>query len=502
MKTTIISISPEINPLGAGNITTYLRHYGYNVSLLYLIAAHKIPLEESVEDNIISFLEETKPDVLGFSVMTIFYNSIKKLSDKIRKKIPAIKIIWGGIHPTIRPDECLEHCDFVCRGEGEEPLLDLISRLDKGEEYHDIPNLSLRKNGDIHHNEIRPLCQDLDQRPFPVFDWENTYIIHTKSVIPLKKDIFNRYRAKKGTIYGVMPSRGCPFSCSFCCNSTYKKLYRGKGKMLRYRPVENVVAELEYVIREFPAVRGINFEDDALASAPEKYLEGFCKLYKERIDLPFQIRILPLANVKEKKIKLLKSAGLVGAAMGLQGSDKMNKEVYKRPTTQKTFIDLANMLHRNKIIGKYDLIIDNPYSDEYDEIEAIQTFMKIPKPYNLRVFSLAFFPLTELSAQALKDGIFDKTTSGYEAVYGNEKHLYPTLAWIAEMTPFTPRFLIAFFLSLRKSPTGKGTLWLYFRSIYKVQRKLINFILERPKYILFLHSLLTKGKGNQCAQLN
>jgi len=502
MKTTIISISPEINPLGAGNISTYLRHYGYNASLLYLIAAHKIPLEESVEDNIISFLEDTKPDVLGFSFMTIFYNSIKKLSDKIRKKIPTIKIIWGGIHPTIRPDECLEHCDIVCRGEGEESMLDLISRLDKGEEYHDIPNLSLRKNGHIHHNEIRPLCQDLDQRPFPVFDWANTYIIHTKSVIPLTKDIINRYRPKKGTVYGVMPSRGCPFSCSFCCNSTFKNLYRGKGKMLRYRSAENVVAELEYAIREFPAVRGINFEDDALGSAPEKYLEGFCKLYIERIDLPFQIRILPLANIKEKKIKLLKSAGLVGVAMGLQGSDKMNKEVYKRPTTQKTFIDLAKMLHRNKIVGKYDLIIDNPYSNENDEIEAIQTFMKIPKPYNLRVFSLAFFPFTELSAKALKDGIFDQSASGYEECYGNEKHLYPSLALLAEMTPFTPRFLIAFFLSFRKSAIGIGTLWIYYRSIYKVQRKLIDFIIQRPKYILFLWKLFIKDKSNQWAQVN
>ena len=299
-----------------------------------------------------------------------------------------------------------------------------------------------------------------------------------------------------------MPSRGCPFNCSFCCNSTFKKLYRGKGKMLRYRSAENVVAELEYVIREFPAVRGINFEDDALGSASEEYLEGFCKLYKERIDLPFQIRILPLANVKEKKIKLLKSAGLVGVAMGLQGSDKMNKEVYKRPTTQKTFIDLAKMLHRNKIIGKYDLIIDNPYSNENDEIEAIQTFMKIPKPYNLRVFSLAFFPLTELSAQALKDGIFDQTASGYEEIYGNGKHLYPSLACLAEMTPFTPRFLIDFFLSARKSPIGRGTLWLYYHSIYKVQRKFIDFILQRPKYILFLHSFFMKSKDNQCVQVN
>jgi radical SAM superfamily enzyme YgiQ (UPF0313 family) len=502
MKTTIISISPEISPLGAGNLTTYLRHHGYSATLLFLIAAHKIPLEESVEDNIISFLEETKPDVLGFSVMTIFYNTIKKLSAKIRKEIPTIKIIWGGIHPTIRPDECLDYCDFVCRGEGEEPLLDLISRLDKGEEYHDIPNLSQSKNGEIHHNEIRPLCQDLDQLPFPVFDWENTYLIHTESVIPLTKDIINRYRPKKGTVYGVMPSRGCPFNCSFCCNSTYKYLYRGKGKMLRYRSAENVIAELEYAINEFPAVRGVNFEDDALGSAPEKYLEEFCKIYKERIDLPFQIRILPLAKVKEKKIKMLKSAGLVGVAMGLQGSDKMNKEVYNRPTTQKTFIDLAKMLHRNRIIGKYDLIIDNPYSNEDDEIEAIQTFMEIPKPYNLRVFSLAFFPLTELSARALKDGILDPKACGYEEIYGSGTHLYPPLAKLAEMTPFTPRFLIALFLSVRKSPIGRGSLWLYYRSIFKVQRKIIDFVLQNPRYILLLRNLVLKAKGKQLDQVN
>lgn len=497
MKTTFITIGPEITPLGALNVSTYLRQNGYKSSLLYLIAPYSKPLAPKAQENIISFLEETRPDVLGFSVFTIFSKVARELSVEIRKKFPSLLIVWGGIHPTIKPEECLEYCDIVCRGESEEAMLNLVSHLDRGEDYHHLENLSVHKNGSIHQNEITPLRQDLDKRPFPVFDWDNTFVIHTKSVEPLTKDTINRYRPKNGTIYEVMPSRGCPFRCTFCCNSTFNNLYRGKGKILRYRSAEHVMSELEYAVKEFPAIEGINFEDDALGAAPERYLDEFCRLYKEQIGLPFQIRILPTHNVKEKKLRMLRDAGLVGAVMGLQGSDKMNKEVYKRPTSQKSFIEVAKMLHRNKIIGKYDLIIDNPYSDENDEIEAIRTFMEVPKPYFLRTFSLAFFPHTELTARAMEDGTFDKSTSGSEHIYGNyDQHLFPSLARLAEMVPFTPRFIIAFFLFCRKSRIGRLSLWIYRHSIFALQRKLLDYFLERPKYLLFLKKYLYRAKHN------
>ena len=494
MKISLVTIAPEVNSLGMVNIAAYLKEHGYDPTLMNVVAPYMQSLGRDTLEQIVSHLTKNPPDVLGVSVTTHFFEIARDISDELREKLPSLTIVWGGIHPTIQPEECLEHCDVLCVGEGEEATLELVRRLERGESYNDIANLWVRDNvfGQIHRNGVRRLVEDLDTRPFPYFDWESDLVAHGGTVEPLTKANFNRFRPKMGTVYEIMATRGCPFSCSFCCNSTFNAMYRGKGKLLRYRSAEHVIAELEYVMREFPDVRAINFEDDALGSASEKYLERLCTLYKERIGLPFHIRIIPTYTIKERKIAMLADAGLVGAVMGLQGSDEMNEVVYKRPTTQKTFIDVANMLHRYKVIGRYDVIINNPYSQEKDEVEAIETFLQIPKPYHLYTYSLGFFPHTDLTKRAMEDGHYDITHAGYDYIYGAEKKdLYPKLARLIEMTPYTPRFIVRSLLKHRDTRLGSLAIRAYSRLIYRPQRWIFDrFILRNANYLLFLRRVI------------
>lgn len=493
MKIVIVNLSYDLRTIGALNVSTFLRDNGYKNSFIYFfIRPGSKKASKEASDNLISFLRSINPDIIAFSLTTFYFHTVKNLTVHIKNLLPCALIIWGGIHPTVAPEECLNFCDIVCLGEGEEPFLELVQKIEHNIDFCKTKNLWIKRNQVIYKNDIRHLCENLDSRPFPYIDWNNTYVLDNEAIVPLTKELFNKYRPMGGIVYDIMASRGCPFSCTYCCNSKLNKMYRSKGKILRFRSVDHILSELKYVTNNFPEVKIFDFQDDAFGSAPEDYIYRFCKAYKEKIGLPFHIRIMP-NMINEKKIKLLKDAGLVGAVMGLQGSDRMNIEIYKRPTTQKLFIDVAHILHKNEIVGRYDVIIDNPYSCEEDEIEAISTFMNIPKPYGLIIYSLAFFPFTELTENAMKNGKYNLASSGYNSFYGyNIKHLFPILAQILEMTPYTPSILINIFLKIRNSLIGKFIICKYYDYVFKLESLLIKRIQKNVRMMLFLKNLWFK----------
>ena len=489
----LLSITPDIRTLGALNVSTYLRHNGYSNSFVYYLTPYRGGLPDQMRSRVISFLKDLNPQVIGISLTTYFFDVARELTAQIKKEMPSALVVWGGTHPTVKPDECIAHCDVVCVGEGEEALLDLVRRLDNGRPFLDIENMWVNHNGVTYRNQVRSLCENLDTRPFPAIDWDSTFVLDGQNVVPLTHELYDKYRPKQSTVYEVMATRGCPFSCSYCCNSTFRRLYKGKGRMVRFRSVDHVMQELRYVKATFPKVKAINFEDDALGIAADEYLVALCEAYKRQIGLPFHMRVVPHV-VTERKIEILKRGGLVGAVMGLQASDRMNKEIYNRPVSQQQFIEAARLLHKHKVIGRYDVIIDNPYSCEEDEVEAIRTFMEVPKPYQLYVYSLAFLPGTDLTKRAKRDGKYDPASAGYDCVYGKGDHLFPSLVLILGMTPFTPRFVISMFLAIRRFRVGERIIALYYRLVFGCERIVIDWSMRNAGRLLFLRKLLLGRK--------
>jgi radical SAM superfamily enzyme YgiQ (UPF0313 family) len=500
MNIAIINLTQTLRTLGALNVSTFLRENGHPHSFVHFLTAphgvsqHNPASPEAATAALTSFLESKRPDIVALSFMTLYFSTAQQLAIRVKQALPSALIVLGGVHPTVAPDECLAFGDVVCLGEGEEPLFDLVHALDHNLDFCKINNLWVKHGSTVHKNELRHLCEDLDQRPFPTTDWENTFLLHDGAVVPLTQDLFNQHAPRQGTLYDIMASRGCPFSCRYCCNSVFNTMNRGLGKRLRFRSVDHIISELQYVKTAFPKVEIINFQDDAFGTARDDYVQAFCQAYKEKIGLPFHLRIIPTqAKINEDNMARFREAGLMSVVMGLQGSDKMNREIYNRPTTQKSFIAAAKMIKRHKLIGRYDVIIDNPYSTEEDEVEAIRTFNSIPKPYGLIVYSLAFFPFTELTKKAIRDGKYDPGSSGYETGYGSKKHLFPVLARLIRMTPYTPSALIDLFLRIRGWAVGTAVVSCYYHTVFRLERALIIRRAKRnARTIFFVRKVLLK----------
>ena len=333
--------------------------------------------------------------LIGIGLGTPYLRIATQLTKEIKKRFKT-PVIWGGIHPTISPEDGIELADMVCIGEGEEPLLDLMRTLERGKSPETISNLWIKVDGKIRKNPLRPLIEDLDRLPFPDYGGSDKYFIEDnrlKRCDPLLSD----------SEYRIYPTRGCPFNCKYCNNSILRKVYQGKGRYYRFRSPENVIAELEYAREYFKHLRRIKFDGDTFFF-PEKWISRFSSLYKERIGIPFEILLHPeLAN--RQALSQLRKAGLVKIQMGLQsGSKKELKEVYGRDTPNQRILQFAHLAKDLGIEVVYDLIWDNPLSTREDKKEMLNILLQIPRPFKIYMYSLIHFPKTVLTNELLNSG--------------------------------------------------------------------------------------------------
>lgn len=347
---------------------------------------------------LLDLLSELKPNLIGISVPSTSFITARILTQKIKERFD-IPIVWGGIHPTLCPEDCIQHADIVCIGEGEYPMYELTQKIENNEEITSIKNLWIKRpDGSIEKNDLRDLILDLNTLPYPDFvSLGNKFLIDRGKLIP-DPIIVSSY-LKKG--YPIMSSRGCHYSCSFCCNSVLKVIYKNKGPYLRRRTPENVIDELVYV-RKNREVSQIRFWDD-IFTYDQEWIERFCQLYTKKVAVPFTCYAHPKYTGK-RIIQMLAKAGLRSVDVGIQsGNESFCRDRFEREQSNAEIIEFANVLKKLYVIPRYNIIVDNPYENDVDADATTELLMRLPQPYIAALYSLCYFPKTELTKQALKD---------------------------------------------------------------------------------------------------
>ena len=173
----------------------------------------------------------TAADLICISTTTSTSIEAYHLADFVRDQ--GKTVIMGGAHVSFMPEEALNHCDYVCRGEADLTFLPLIRCIERGELPLDVPGVSYRQGDKIVHNADADWA-DFNSIPFP--------------------DL-SLFSGLKMTTYPVMTSRGCPFDCTFCC------VTQMFGRKYRYR-------ETEFLLEELKQYRGkqVFFVDDNFAA--------------------------------------------------------------------------------------------------------------------------------------------------------------------------------------------------------------------------------------------
>jgi radical SAM superfamily enzyme YgiQ (UPF0313 family) len=470
-----ISLQRNLNIIGLKLLHELLISRGHDSHLLYAIRYDENNLRAL--ESLKAFIESRRPALIGMSLTTTEAKAATSLTRKIKEWFPGVPVLWGGVHPTTCPEECVKVADYVCVGEGEQTLLDVAQAIDEGRDLRHINNIGWSDNGALVLNSLYPLVDDLDSFPYAHQVPKNSYIQIHGPVETLTVKHLRKHKAFRGSLYRTITSRGCPHRCSYCCNSYYSKLYPNWG--IRHRSAEHVIEEIETAIQEGPPMAYISFMDDCLLGSRQQYLEDFFARYKERIHKPFIAKATPLF-VSEARLKPAIDAGLAWIGVGLQsGSERICRDVFQRPISPEVFLRAAKLINTCPIAVYYDVIVDNPFETEEDELATVEVLMRTPKPYFLSLFSLMLYDKAEIREEVLKthpDRMEDPTTKDLYTIH-------PTLLNALKFTAMTmPGFLMRPLVArYRRAPDSLLT-----RVLVRSARFVARVVLQPMTYLWLL----------------
>lgn len=286
----------------------------------YLVKIYDNNIDSRKPEDFVSF----NPDLIGFSVLTgVSIGDAIDQSIKFKEILPKTKIVWGGIHPSLLPEQTIiePYIDYVTVGEGEYTLLELVQHLEKGEpKLHDIEGLVYKENNEIIKNHPRQFIKNLNELPDPAW--------HLVDV-------------KKYSEITLNTSRGCPFRCTFCYNQTFNKGHRSEFS------AERIVSWIEYFKQKYGTTSFKFYEDNFTIN--KKRLRQFCNLLidkKVRIKWNCESRATTLT---EDDISLMAKSGCKAVGLGVESGSPRMLEFLKKDITIEDVVKVCKLLTRYKI---------------------------------------------------------------------------------------------------------------------------------------------------------
>ncbi|MCO4760236.1 MAG: B12-binding domain-containing radical SAM protein [Myxococcales bacterium] len=375
MRVTFIGYGTE--QLGISQLSAIARHRGHDVSLAFTAALFNdhynldvpwlAPLFDE-KDRLVDDIVRLNPDLLACSPLTNTWGWMQSMLAAVRKRLPNLRVIVGGVHATAAPERmlALSDVDYVVSGEGDLAFPALLDALADGGPTEPIDNLLFTdRHGAVIRGKQAGFVQDLDT--LPAFDkrlWED--------------------HLRLGDIYLTMAGRGCPFRCTFCFNSFFASLPDGrKGKYVRMRSVDHVMAELLAAKKRYN-LKLVDFEDDVF-TVDKKWLKRLLDRYRREIAVPFICLTHP-RYMDDDIARWLADAGCTWVQMGVQSADEdFRVKHLQRPEADDAVEVAMRALRRYGIEVKVDHIFglpDEPLSAQdkalklYAHLDAgrIQTF--------------------------------------------------------------------------------------------------------------------------------
>lgn len=356
-------------PLGLMYVAASLRQAGYNVQILDCTFMQSIEQAEEI-------VRKTEARYIGIHSMITLTRNAVALAEAA--KSAGKTVIYGGPDPSTAPDKYLKKGfgDYVVMGEGERTALELIRTLDRGDLPLDLKGLAFLNGDSLVTTPPRELERDLD------------------SIIPPARDLIDNerykevWRADHGyALTSVMTTRGCPYGCFFCSE---KLVF---GRRYTVRSADNVVAELEDIIRKYGYDR-VWFADDIFPLRKERTLQ-ICQEIINR-DLNFTWSCLARADlVDEEALASMKRAGCEIVFFGVESGSQRMLDAMNRMMTIEQIVSGISAAKRVGLKVHAFMMVGFP-SENYESLKQTIDFLKELSPDEFS-FTVAYpLPGTEL----------------------------------------------------------------------------------------------------------
>ena len=339
-------------------------------------------------------LEELKQKPMFMGVTSMTGKQIKyglKFSSFV-KKHSRTPLVWGGIHPSIFPQQTLrgENIDFAVIGEGEETIIEFAKFLEGNQKIEKIKGLGFKNKNSIHVNEERPFIR-----------LKNFFRLHY-SLIDVERYIGRRFGAQRS--FELCTSRGCPHRCSFCyCRSYHKSTWRSMS-------IDHIFDDLREIIEKYQ-IDGLTWREDNFFVSKKRVEMIAERIIREKISINWHAdcRIDYVDNYDDSFIDLLKRSGCHTLTLGVEsGSDMILKHINKGINREQV-LRVKEKLSKHGIFQNYHFMLGFPNEtkeDVHQTISLMHSLMKKNK-YFSHIYGPSLYtpyPDTALYEESLQKG--------------------------------------------------------------------------------------------------
>lgn len=365
---------------------------------------------EEAKKRLIQEMENFQPNLVLFSSVSGVFKYGLDLADEIKKRFKEqpFLVIFGGVHPTISPEEVISHnsIDAICIGEGDLAIRELLDKLEKKEDYFNTRNFWFKQKEKIIKNPLRPLIISLDSLPFPA------------------REMFSQNHDKTNTGISIMAARGCPFACPFCINEYLNKLYPKHSAKVRFKTVDYLLKEIRWAYKQ-TGVKQIYFVDDNLL-ANEKWLKEFSEKFPVAEGFSFAC-LSSVKLINEKKLALLKKSGCNGLIIGIEsGDEEVRNKILKKNLKNEEILKTFSLVKKYEIRACALYMIGVPFETKKSLRNTLE-FNKQLYPDNTNVAIFVPFKKTSLRKVAIENGFLEEGVDEPKTFYSDTTLHFPDL---------------------------------------------------------------------------
>jgi radical SAM superfamily enzyme YgiQ (UPF0313 family) len=362
-------------------------------------------------DEVVDGVSHGSFHLVGITFLTPMFDVIRDLTRRIKESCHRVKIIVGGPHPTALPERTLNELpdiDFVCVGEGEKTIVDVIKYLDGENRIEKINGLVYRKGREIVKNLPRKFESDLDSIPKP-----------TRHLLPMEKYQLTASRTKGSThCPTIIVARGCPFDCQYCSHPF--------GRTFRHHSVDRVIEELRELKQDYN-VNQVNFEADTL-TINKRFIKELCEgIVQHGLDIRWTCESR-VDTVTESMLKYMKNAGCWQISYGVESGSQRLLDLIHKDTTKTKVMETFALTKKIGITIRGFFMLGLPTETAEESMETIQ-FAKELDPLWAQFTITIPYPGTPMFKQLDSEG---------KIIHYRWSHYNTWGGWANRQLPFVP----------------------------------------------------------------
>ncbi|WP_432821990.1 B12-binding domain-containing radical SAM protein [Trichloromonas sp.] len=428
----LASIMP---PLGLASIAAWLEKQGLVADIVDCYA------HPDSDQRILDVLRSERPAWIGFSCTTSSFLDGVRLAKLAKSELPQIRAVFGGPHVSALKEKVLTdypEVDVAVVGEGEETMAELLAS--GGENLASISGLVVREGDGVLFTGYREQGIELDALPFPAYEKLAGY----PHVYQLP--IFNYPKAPNTS---CISSRGCPYACSYCDRSVFRRTFR-------YNSADYLYEHLR-TLRERFGVRHVNFYDDQF-TFNRKRVEDFCRLMVDKpLGLTFNCAVRA-EHVDLELLRQMQGAGCWMASLGIETGDPELLAKHRQNPDLDMLGDRIRLIKQAGIRVKGLLMMGLPGETEASIRKSMDYVFSLPiDDFNLSKFTP--FPGSPIYETIHEQGHFEEDWEKMDCMHfqfvpaGMTRERLEELFTLYYKTHFQrPQVLLSYLTMLWKSP--------------------------------------------------